>query len=404
MHPKSDEGLSLGLNAPTPEVAHVLFMDIVSFALLLMNQQHEAVRKLESIVRSLPEFEQAQKATELICMPTGDGMALAFFSSDLRAPVRCARHVAQALKNEAQFRLRMGIHTGPVFRVSDINANRNVEGGGIILAERVMGCGDGGHILISKATADMLVQHGEWAGAMHDLGEVKVKHGVRVHIYNVFTDEFGNSQTPVKMRRSRWKWLLAGSIAGSIAVVTTAGFIVQRNEPIRAELRNEWERIECVMFDLCTNGQTPKPPPLSPPPPDSKTVTVADSLPIQIALDADVPADGSGGQTLSFTVLEDFKAGDTVVIPKGAKVSGMGEVGKKILGIWGGKMNFRLKQADAVDGQKLNIRATARHDGKGRASRPFDNGKGSKSKELAAAKGTEYVGYTDGEQTVSVRK
>jgi hypothetical protein len=135
-------------------------------------------------------------------------------------------------------------------------------------------------------------------------------------------------------------------------------------------------------------------------------VTVADSLPFYITLDEDVPADATGGQTVSFTVRDGLKSGDTVVVAKGARVSGsiVGEVGKKILGIGSKKMNFRLMQADAVDGQKLNVRATAGHTGKGPASRAFDTGKGSKSKELAAAKGTEYIGYTDGEQTVSVRK
>src|SRR5258708_25077127 len=166
MHPKSDEGLSLGFNAPPPEVAHVLFMDIVSFALLLMDQQHEVVRKLDSIVRRVPDFEQAQKATELICLPTGDGMALAFFS-DLTAPVRCARHVALALKNDAQFQLRMGIHTGPVYRVSDINASRNVAGAGINFAQRVMDCGDGGHILISQTPPGIRVPLSSWCRARH---------------------------------------------------------------------------------------------------------------------------------------------------------------------------------------------------------------------------------------------
>ena len=135
-------------------------------------------------------------------------------------------------------------------------------------------------------------------------------------------------------------------------------------------------------------------------------VAVADSLPFYITLDEDVPADAAGGQTVSFTVRDGLKSGDTVVVAKGARVSGsiVGEVGKKILGMGSKKMNFRLMQADAVDGQKLNVRATAGHAGKGPASRPFDTGKGSKSKELAAAKGAEYIGYTDGEQTVSVRK
>jgi hypothetical protein len=200
MYHESDEVLSRSFNSPTPEVAHVLFMDIVSYSLLPMDQQNEAIRELQDIVRRFPDFEQAQKATNLICLPTGDGMALAFFS-DLTAPVRFARHVALALKNDGQFRLRMGIHTGPVYRVADINTSRNVAGGGINFAQRVMDCGDGGHILISKTTADMLVQLSAWKGAIHDLGEVEVKHGVRIHICNVFTEEFGNSQTPSKMRR-----------------------------------------------------------------------------------------------------------------------------------------------------------------------------------------------------------
>jgi class 3 adenylate cyclase len=200
MHPESDERLSSGLNAPTPEVAHVLFMDVVSYSLLAMDQQNEVIHKLQDIVRLLPEFEQAQKAGELICLPTGDGMALAFFS-DLTAPVRCARQVALALQHNTQFQLRMGIHTGPVYRVADINTSRNVAGGGINLAQRVMDCGDGGHILISRTTADMLVQLSAWKGAIHDLGEVEVKHGVRVHICNVFTAEFGNPQIPSKVRR-----------------------------------------------------------------------------------------------------------------------------------------------------------------------------------------------------------
>jgi class 3 adenylate cyclase len=192
-----------------------------------------------------------------------------------------------------------------------------------------------------------------------------------------------------RMIESGWKWILAGSIA----VMATGGFIVQRNLP----------KIECSIFHSCP------PLPLTPGPKtpiQGVPVTVADSWPFYITLDDDIPADAPGGQAVSFTVRDGLKAGDTVVMAKGAKVTGsiVREAGRRMIRVWSRKMNFLLRQADAVDGQKLNIRATPGHAGNSPASRPFDTGKGSKSKELAAAKGTEYVVYTDGEQTVSVRK
>ncbi|HYL77850.1 MAG TPA: adenylate/guanylate cyclase domain-containing protein [Bryobacteraceae bacterium] len=194
MHPE--------IETPTPEVAHVLFMDIVSYSLLPMDRQSEAIGQLQDIVRGLPEFEQAQRAGELVCLPTGDGMALAFFR-DFTAPISCARRVALALGKEPPFQLRMGIHTGPVYRRADINTNLNVAGGGINLAQRVMDAGDAGSILMSKAMADMVGQLQAWSSVLHDLGEVEVKHGVRVHVFNVFTGEFGNPETPCKVLRAR---------------------------------------------------------------------------------------------------------------------------------------------------------------------------------------------------------
>jgi serine/threonine protein kinase len=152
----------------------------------------------------------------------------------------------------------------------------------------------------------------------------------------------------------------------------------------------------------------PPPPPKPAPPPPVVTVpvTVGDALPFRITLDDDVPADAEGGLELHFTVADGLKVGDNVVVAKGARVTGavIGEVGKKILGIGSKKLNFRLTETVGVDGKKLNLRATAGHAGKGPVARPFDTGKGSKSKELAAAKGTEYYAYTDGEQTVNVKK
>jgi iSTAND domain-containing protein/adenylate/guanylate cyclase family protein len=183
------------------EVAHVLFMDVVAYSLLPMDHQSDVICQLQDVVRGIPDFKHAQSNDALICLPTGDGMALAFFG-DLTAPMRFARQIALALKNNSRFQIRLGVHTGPVYRLADINTNRNISGGGINFAQRVMDCGDGGHILISKTTAEMLAQLSSWQGTIHDLGEVEVKHGVRIQIFNVFTEEFGNPQIPSRVRRS----------------------------------------------------------------------------------------------------------------------------------------------------------------------------------------------------------
>src|SRR5260370_35817647 len=139
------------------EFAHVLFMDIVSYSLLPMDHQSEEIQQLQDIVRDLPDFKLALAADELICLPSGDGMALAFFG-DPTPPLRCARQIAIALKKNQRFELRMGIHTGQDYRIADVSATRNVAGGGINFAQRVMDCGDGGHILVAKALADFLPQ------------------------------------------------------------------------------------------------------------------------------------------------------------------------------------------------------------------------------------------------------
>jgi TPR repeat protein/class 3 adenylate cyclase len=247
-HPSRDR------DASTPEVAHVLLMDVVSFGLLSMDQQHEAILQLQDIVRLLPEFDRAKRADEVVSLPAGDGMALAFFR-DLTAPASCARMIALTVKNNPLFKLRMGIHSGPVFRHADINANLNMIGGGINDAQRVMNCGDGGHILVSKTTADMLVQFNKWKDAFHDLGEIEVKHDKRIHVFNMFTEEFGNPRVPSKVLRrmepetptpvadsapastfpqpaqSRWpRWLVA-LIASLVLASTGAFFAYQKFGP-----------------------------------------------------------------------------------------------------------------------------------------------------------------------------
>jgi len=194
----SDSSKGSSPTSRTLEMAHVLFMDIVAYSRMPMDQQEESLRHLQDKVRGTSEFTRAQASNQLIRLPTGDGMALVFFD-DPEAPVRCAFELGRAQRQEASFQLRMGIHTGPVYRVADINANRNVAGGGINIAQRVMDCGDAGHILGSATVAEVLSQVSTWNTTLHDLGEVEVKHGLRIHVYNLYTDEVGNKETPKKV-------------------------------------------------------------------------------------------------------------------------------------------------------------------------------------------------------------
>ena len=173
------------------EMAHVLFMDIVAYSPLPMEQQQQMLLHLQEAVRETKEFARAQARDQLIRLPTGDGMALVFFGL-VESPVRCALELHRILSRWPELQLRMGIHTGPVYRVADINDTRNVAGGGINIAQRVMDCGDAGHILVSKTVVDVLDQVSKWKTALHDLGEAEVKHGVRVHLYNLYTEDEGN--------------------------------------------------------------------------------------------------------------------------------------------------------------------------------------------------------------------
>jgi class 3 adenylate cyclase len=180
-------------------MGHVLFMDIVGYSNLPMDQQRKLVAMLQETVRQTSTFLRAQRKQRLICLPTGDGIALVFFGNP-EYPARCAVELSQALRGHPEIKLRMGIHSGPVYQVDDINANHNVSGGGINVAQRVMDCGDEGHILVSEVVADMLVQVGKWDKCLHDLGETEVKHGLRVHLYNLHTGDAGNEELPQKMK------------------------------------------------------------------------------------------------------------------------------------------------------------------------------------------------------------
>jgi class 3 adenylate cyclase len=181
------------------EMGHVLFIDVVGYSKLPMDQQALTLNRLQDAVRGTNEFRRAHSEGKLISLPTGDGMALVFFRG-LTDHVECARSLSRALKQSPELRLRTGIHSGPVYRVVDINANRNVSGGGINTAQRVMDCGDAGHILLSKAVADVLLQLGNWNDLLHDLGEAEVKHGAKVHVFNLYDGEAGNPEPPGRFR------------------------------------------------------------------------------------------------------------------------------------------------------------------------------------------------------------
>src|SRR5438270_8618156 len=181
------------------EIGHVLFIDIVGYSKLLVKQQSELLRELNEVVSGTNEFRQAESAGKLIRLPTGDGMALVF-RTNTEAPAECAIEIARALKSHPAIQLRMGIHSGPVNEVVDVNQRANIAGAGINMAQRVMDCGDAGHILISKHVAEDLEQDDRWRPLLHDLGTFEVKHGVRVSVTNVYSDEVGNPQLPKKFQ------------------------------------------------------------------------------------------------------------------------------------------------------------------------------------------------------------
>jgi TolB-like protein len=206
--PKSDQQLEIG---------HVLFIDVVGYSKLLMNEQSEVLQQLNQIVRNTEQFRKAEAAGKLIRIPVGDGMALVFFDSP-EAPVRAAVEISEALQNYPQIQLRMGIHSGPVHEELDVNDRSNVAGAGINMAQRVMECGDAGHILLSKRVADDLAPFGHWRPQLHDLGDCEVKHGESIFLVNFYNEKIGNRQLPQKLKRARQ--IPAGSaVADSVPAI-----------------------------------------------------------------------------------------------------------------------------------------------------------------------------------------
>ena len=184
------------------EIGHVLFIDIVGYSKLLIDEQRDYLHTLNEVVRRTDSFRAADAAGKLTRLPTGDGMALVFATTP-DAPVSCAIEISNALRSHPELRVRMGIHSGPVSGTTDVNDRSNVAGAGINLAQRVMDCGDAGHILLSKRVADDLEQYRQWRSHLHDLGECEVKHDVRVHVVNLYTDELGNRELPEKFQQAK---------------------------------------------------------------------------------------------------------------------------------------------------------------------------------------------------------
>src|SRR5438876_1577510 len=194
------------------EIAHVLFIDIVGYSKLRINEQSAQIDTLRDIVRGTEQFHAAEAEGKLLRLPSGDGGALAFRNSP-EAPVLCAGEIAKALKSHPDIRVRMGIHSGPVNEVTDLNEQANIAGAGINIAQRIMDCGDAGHILVSKHAAEDLEQYDQWQPYLHDLGECEGKHGERLHVVNLYNNEFGNPAVPGKFGRN--------TIAGTTASAAT---------------------------------------------------------------------------------------------------------------------------------------------------------------------------------------
>jgi TolB-like protein/Flp pilus assembly protein TadD len=204
------------------EVGHILFLDIVGYSKLLADEQKELVQELNQIVRATEEFRAAEAEGKLTRLPTGDGMVLVF-TNNPEAPVECALEISKALQSHPKLKVRMGIHSGPVNPVADVNDQSNLLGAGINVAQRVMYCGDAGHILLSKHFAEDLEHYAYWRSHLHDVGKVRDKHGLSVLLVNLYTDELGNSALPAKLSRARAGFRLKSAVVAALLLITALG-------------------------------------------------------------------------------------------------------------------------------------------------------------------------------------
>jgi TolB-like protein/Tfp pilus assembly protein PilF len=239
---KSDPHLAIG---------HVLFMDVVGYSKLLVNEQREVVHQLNQVVRKTAQFRKSDARGKLISIPSGDGMALVFFESP-EEPVQCALEISRALKNHPRLRLRMGVHSGPVDQVKDVNNRSNVAGAGINIAQRVMDCGDAGHILVSKRVAEDLAQDSLWQPHLHEIGETDVKHGLKVGIVNVYTEELGNPQPPAKLSQREATPQPAATPAATPSTVPEKSIAVLPFENLSADPENAFFA-DGVQDEILTN-------------------------------------------------------------------------------------------------------------------------------------------------------
>ena len=234
------------------EIAHVLFIDIVGYSKLLINEQSEQIQKLKEIVRGTEQVRSAEAEGKLLRLPTGDGGALVFRNSP-EAPVLCALEISKELKNHPEIRVRMGIHSGPVNEVTDLNEQANIAGAGINIAQRVMDCGDAGHILLSKHVAEDLEHYPRWRPCLHELGECEVKHAVRIGVVNLYDGEIGNRQVPKKFRilkkqRTRSRWI---AIATALLLFSgiAAAFVIVSKKPARSTSTISEKSIAVLPFE-----------------------------------------------------------------------------------------------------------------------------------------------------------
>jgi len=217
------------------EVGHILFLDIVGYSKLLADEQKELVQELNQIVRETKQFQAAEAEGKLTRLPTGDGMVLVF-TNNPEAPVECALELSQKLQSRPQLKLRMGIHSGPVNPVVDVNDQSNLAGAGINIAQRVMSCGDAGHILLSKNFAEHLEHYAHWRSHLHNVGEAKTKHGAKIPLVNLYTDQLGNSALPAKLRRARAAFRLKSAAVATMLLLIAVfgiGFWMLRSQQVK---------------------------------------------------------------------------------------------------------------------------------------------------------------------------
>ncbi len=234
------------------EIAHVLFIDIVAYSKLSTNEQRAAVHALNHVVRASEQLQKAEASDRLIKIPTGDGIGLVFYTSP-EAPAQCAIEISRTLKEHPHLQLRMGVHSGPVSGVIDVTGRANLAGAGLNMANRVMSCGDAGHILLSKHVAEDLEEYEQWRPLLHDLGSCEVKHGMRLSVVNLYDDQFGNAKLPrrfetVQKHRAHVRWAEV-AVALLIIAAIVAAFVFLLRRPTRSAMAVVEKSIAVLPFE-----------------------------------------------------------------------------------------------------------------------------------------------------------